>query len=176
MNNIMIDIETLGIRVTAPIVSIGACYFDPLTGKIGETYERLLDWREEAYDRRPEPATVSWWLSQSKQARKSILGPPDCTLPRALDELTIFCNEADYIWCTSIQLDIGALENAFESFNIAIPWNFRMLRDARTLMDIAQKLGMKKPPRIGLHHDPLDDAVWQVAAVSKLWKQIFRKK
>ncbi len=35
MNNLMLDIETLGVSMDAPLISIGAVFFEPLTGKWG---------------------------------------------------------------------------------------------------------------------------------------------
>lgn len=34
MNNLMIDLETMGKKPNAPVVSIGAVFFDPQSGKL----------------------------------------------------------------------------------------------------------------------------------------------
>lgn len=44
MNNLMIDLETMGKNKDAPIVSIGAVFFTPETGDIGQEFIRLLAW------------------------------------------------------------------------------------------------------------------------------------
>mgnify|MGYP003294177973 CR=1 FL=1 len=43
MNNLMIDLETMGKNKDAPIVSIGAVFFTPETGDIGQ--ESSSHWR-----------------------------------------------------------------------------------------------------------------------------------
>ncbi len=35
MNNLMVDLETMGKKPNAPVVSIGAVFFDPQSGEIG---------------------------------------------------------------------------------------------------------------------------------------------
>ncbi|HAU5802086.1 3'-5' exonuclease [Citrobacter freundii] len=38
MNNLMIDLETMGKKPNAPIVSIGAVFFDPQSGELGQEF------------------------------------------------------------------------------------------------------------------------------------------
>ncbi|HFW3715890.1 TPA: 3'-5' exonuclease, partial [Salmonella enterica subsp. enterica serovar 6,7:y:-] len=38
MNNLMIDLETMGKKPNAPIVSIGGVFFDPQSGEIGHEF------------------------------------------------------------------------------------------------------------------------------------------
>lgn len=38
MNNLMIDLETMGKKPNAPVVSIGAVFFDPQSGEIGPEF------------------------------------------------------------------------------------------------------------------------------------------
>ncbi|MFM2590025.1 3'-5' exoribonuclease domain-containing protein [Vibrio sp. TBV020] len=42
MKNLMIDLETMGNSSNAAIVSIGACFFEPSTGEIGEKFSRII--------------------------------------------------------------------------------------------------------------------------------------
>lgn len=39
MNHLMIDLETMGSGPYAPIISIGAVFFDPNTGAIGDDFQ-----------------------------------------------------------------------------------------------------------------------------------------
>jgi len=41
--DIMLDIETMGIRPTSAIVQLGACYFDRITGEIGDKFFMRTD-------------------------------------------------------------------------------------------------------------------------------------
>ena len=38
MNHLMIDLETMGNKPTAPIVAIGAVFFDPKNGELGAEF------------------------------------------------------------------------------------------------------------------------------------------
>ncbi|EOK3105399.1 3'-5' exonuclease, partial [Escherichia coli] len=42
MNNLMIDLETMGKNKDAPIVSIGAVFFTPETGDIGQEFYTVV--------------------------------------------------------------------------------------------------------------------------------------
>ncbi len=44
MNNLMIDLETMGKNKDAPIVSIGAVFFTPETGASDKNSMRLSAW------------------------------------------------------------------------------------------------------------------------------------
>ena len=43
MNDVMVDLETLSTKPNAAIVSIGAVFFDPKTGELGDTYYQVID-------------------------------------------------------------------------------------------------------------------------------------
>lgn len=45
MNNLMIDLETMGKNKDAPIVSIGAVFFTPETGDIGQEFYTVVAWK-----------------------------------------------------------------------------------------------------------------------------------
>ncbi|OFC62613.1 3'-5' exonuclease [Candidatus Erwinia dacicola] len=69
MNNIMIDIETLGKKRGCPVLSIAAVQFDPLSGKTGDIfYERMSIDAALSYGM-PETSTLQWWDRQSAEAR-----------------------------------------------------------------------------------------------------------
>ena len=39
----MIDLETLGTAANAPVIAIGAVFFDPNTGTLGDTFDAAID-------------------------------------------------------------------------------------------------------------------------------------
>lgn len=43
MKHVMLDLETMGSGPRAAIVAIGACCFEPETGRIGETFYQAID-------------------------------------------------------------------------------------------------------------------------------------
>lgn len=42
MNNLMIDLETMGKKPNAPIVSIGAVFFNPQSGELGPEFYAVV--------------------------------------------------------------------------------------------------------------------------------------
>ncbi len=75
MNNLMIDLETMGKNKDAPIVSIGAVFFTPETGDIGQEFYTVVS-LESAMEQgaTPDGDTILWWLKQSlKHELQSVL-------------------------------------------------------------------------------------------------------
>ncbi len=171
MNDLMIDIETLGNGDDAAVVSIGACFFDPVTGKIGETFHVKAD----IVSVPPvglDPSTVKWWLQQSKEAQDKL------TSGTVLfeDMLSAFIRFIDKNstcfkvkpWGNGATFDITLLQSAFRGVNSVIPWRFWNVRDVRTIVDLGTRIGVdvKKVEFDGVPHDALDDAKHQVKYVS----------
>ena len=72
MNNIMLDLETMGSGPRAAIVSIGAVFFDLQTGELGAEFEVAVDLRESVKFGEMNADTVLWWLEQSDEARRQV--------------------------------------------------------------------------------------------------------
>ncbi|WP_054413031.1 exonuclease, partial [Escherichia albertii] len=64
--HLMIDLETMGKNPDAPIISIGAIFFDPQTGDMGPEFSKTVDLETAGgvIDR----DTIKWWLKQSREA------------------------------------------------------------------------------------------------------------
>ncbi|EFK0619947.1 exonuclease, partial [Escherichia coli] len=69
--HLMIDLETMGKNPDAPIISIGAIFFDPQTGDMGPEFSKTidLDTAGGVIDR----DTMKWWLKQSREAQSAIM-------------------------------------------------------------------------------------------------------
>ena len=169
--DIMCDIESLGTLPNSAIISIGAVAFDYNSGINSKFYKVVkpdLTKYSVTYD------TIKWWMKQSEEA-KTVFS--DSTLS-TFDALYIFRSwlsslTIQHIWAHPSSFDLVILENAFRKENIEVPWNYKQLRDSRTLLDIA---GVKIT-KIGVQHNALDDAIAQAEAVInarnliELWKQ-----
>lgn len=73
MNHLMIDLETMGSGPYAPIISIGAVFFEPNGGPIGDDF--LVNVSLESSMRfraRPDASTILWWMEQDEAARKAL--------------------------------------------------------------------------------------------------------
>ncbi|EES0772390.1 TPA: RecE family exodeoxyribonuclease, partial [Escherichia coli] len=69
-DHLMIDLETMGKNPDAPIISIGAIFFDPQTGDMGPEFSKTIDLETAGgvIDR----DTIKWWLKQSREAQSAI--------------------------------------------------------------------------------------------------------
>lgn len=168
MKDIMIDIETLGVRSSAMILQIGACYFDRNTGEIGDTF--LVNIKTPKHlGFTVDIDTIAWWFQQSNEARESVLGN-QVHIENAIRDLYDFCDRDDTnIWCHAT-FDMPIILHAFEVVGLKFPIHFRRMRDIRTLMDIADHKSEKV--REGVHHNGLDDAKFQVAYVVEALNKI----
>ncbi|CAM7540570.1 3'-5' exoribonuclease Rv2179c-like domain-containing protein [Citrobacter freundii] len=82
--HLMVDLETMGSGPDAPIVSIGAVYFDPSTGNTGAEFYQVVSLESSmSFGMKPDASTIQWWLKQSSEARSAILvdGPWGCVKP-----------------------------------------------------------------------------------------------
>lgn len=175
MEHIMIDLETLGILPTAPILQIAACYFDPETGKIGKCFDHVLDWQTNGYGT-IERETIAWWLIQNKSAGAPLVNritTPIKWIGAELNEFVKIEGSAKYIWCTAPLTDLGCIKNLYNAYDWKLPWNHRMYRDARTMIDLARRLDCPKPKVNGIKHTGMYDCKWAVAGVSAAWQRIF---
>ncbi|WP_419180730.1 3'-5' exoribonuclease domain-containing protein, partial [Escherichia coli] len=89
-DHLMIDLETMGKNPDAPIISIGAIFFDPQTGDMGPEFSKTVDLETAGgvIDR----DTIKWWLKQSREAQSAIM-TDEIPLDDALLQLREFIDE-----------------------------------------------------------------------------------
>ncbi|HHS8568169.1 TPA: RecE family exodeoxyribonuclease, partial [Escherichia coli] len=89
-DHLMIDLETMGKNPDAPIISIGAIFFDPQTGDMGPEFSKTIDL--ETADGVIDRDTIKWWLKQSREAQSAIM-TDEIPLDDALLQLREFIDE-----------------------------------------------------------------------------------
>lgn len=157
----MIDLETFSTKHNAAIIQIGACYFDRTTGEIGKTFKVNISPKDSVvFGADIDPDTVTWWMKQSDAARESVLKESGVSLKDALDSFNIFLQGTQNVW-SHATFDFPIIMNNFIMAGIAPKINFRMARDIRTLTNLAN-LPHTESKRSGIHHDALDDCLFQV--------------
>lgn len=175
MNNIMIDLETMGTGQNSLVIAIGAVFFDPDTGDLGEEFYTNIDWQS-GIDAGLEinADTVKWWLEQNSTAIKAILAPGK-QIDTALEYfyLWISANAKSpsyvYPWGNGATFDISLLENAYNKVGERLPWKFWNVRDCRTVEYLAKGLVNKKDISfVGTQHNALDDAKYQATYISQM--------
>lgn len=172
--HLMIDLETMGKKSNAPIVVIGAVFFDPQTGEIGPTFYIVIS-LVDAMDTGavPDGSTIEWWLAQSSEARSAIL-VDQVKLVDALIQFREFINEYSdeefvQVWGNGATFDNTILRTSYERLNIPCPWRYYNDRDVRTIIELGKTIGFDARTVIlfeGVRHHALDDARHQAKYVT----------
>ena len=176
---VAIDLETLSTSPAAVMLSIGAVAVCESTGT------RLQFYAATSVDSQPgrktDASTLIWWDKQSTEAHKAFdyAHSEDCPpLSQALDQLTDWLGKLGethdvYVWGNGADFDIGILSHAYKEISNFVPWDFRKVRDMRTLYDLTLRFGLTiSVPRVGTHHNALDDAQFQADVVMESLRQL----
>lgn len=177
---VMVDIETLGKTVDAPVLSIGAVIFNNRTGFID--YENALDLRISPEDAlrhgRPDASTIKWWMEQSPEAQTAAFGGEMSSEQATMQLMHWYVTRADGapVWANGSDFDIAILGNLFRKVcpaAFAWPLQYNAARDMRTLKDTCRQLGVEvhnPPDREG--HVALEDAIWQAQWVCNAYAEL----
>ncbi len=176
MKDLMIDLETLGTQVNAPIVAVGACFFDIKTGEIGKTFDATIDLTQALRYGKMSGDTLKWWLSQGDEARQKVARGRS-------DPIKVYNAFCDFVasggsgvrpWGNGASFDISMLEFSMARvIERTPPWDFWNIRDCRTIKHLATDMRLSAPPeRNGVHHTALDDAIHQAEWVSHYWREM----
>ncbi|MGA1831611.1 3'-5' exonuclease [Rhizobium wenxiniae] len=177
--DLMIDLETLGNKVNAPIFAIGAVYFNPETGELGETFEGAIDLEDAMRYGKPDGSTIKWWLGQGDSARqKAIRGRH--TSVQVFEAFYSFCGKHGSNvcpWGNGATFDISMLEYSFgRILDKTAPWKFWNIQDCRTIKRVAGGIVNYDGQLEGTAHTALDDAIHQAKYVSCYWQGLRGKK
>lgn len=175
MKDLMIDIETMGNRFDAPILSIGAVYFDIESGTTGASFYKRVDPSDAFNYGKPHGDTLRWWMSQGDEARKSAMSGKD-KLADTLIALAEFTLPKVSVWGNGPSFDMTIIEHGMARCGVKVPWDFWNINCCRTIKRIASAQGWTMPVRAGVHHDALDDSRYQAVWVSSAWKFIGGKR
>ncbi|MEQ9938743.1 MULTISPECIES: 3'-5' exonuclease [Pectobacterium] len=185
MNNVMIDIETMGANPNAPICSIGAVFFNPKTGELGEQFYCRVDFENDMLNGAvPDGDTIKWWLRQSSDARAELISDDATPIWGALSAFSDWLTDNAEslktleVWTNGPSFDCTILKTAFERTDIDVPWNYLNERDVRTMKEVALSLWGCTPAieLVGAIHNALHDAINQAALVSAVMSRLVRNK
>jgi hypothetical protein len=184
MKHLMIDLETMDNKPTSAIASIGAVFFNPETGEMGEQfYQRVSLSSCVEHGLTIGADTVQWWMRQDAEARSELLNDDCIDLPLALACLEAFISEhADpthvQVWGNGAAFDNVILRNAAEKCGYTDPlWIYWNDRDVRTVIELSKTLGLNVRNIIkfeGVQHHALYDAVHQAKIVSYVWLYLIK--
>lgn len=175
--DVMIDLETLGLRPDCPIVSIGAVQFNIDTGEVNnKAYYRRVEWINDQLDRPLSRDTVKWWLEQDPAAQAELTNREGAVkLKLALKQLEDFIPKGARIWANGATFDPIILDDAYQNQGGRVPpWGFRNVRDCRTIKDAAETTGWdsRQFNMGGQFHNALDDCIFQIKWTCSAWQRV----
>lgn len=187
MNNVMLDLETLGNGSNAAIISIGAVFFDPLSGELGADFYQTVDIESAMKYGKVDASTIKWWMKQDDPARAVFNDPHSIGICTALAEFSEWLmtnvspkgnhGQLDVnVWGNGATFDNVILSNAYQAVNMNRPWPYWGDRDVRTIVELGKTLRGIDPKRdlefIGTAHNALDDAKHQARYVSAIYQAL----
>lgn len=168
--DVMIDLETMGLRAGCAILSIGAVTFS--NEGLGATFHKAINLRScTSVGLTIDADTVNWWMGQSDAARKAAF-PADA---QPLNEVLIAfwqwyrLQGGTRIWAHGAASDIPWLEAAYDRTFLQAPWVYHEARCARTLYSLADAWPDESK---GTLHNALDDATNQAEAAIRALRKL----
>ena len=178
--DVMVDIETLGVTESAPVLSIGAVLFDADgEGTVGEPFHVHLEVSDNVEGEKIEVGAVLWWLQQGEAARKLVTDATRLPVATCLEQFIAFASQGledpsqVRMWANSPSFDFILLRACLKRHAPELKWPFSPFveRDVRT----ALRLTRTRVDRSGLtSHSALDDAIMQSRAVQEAKKKARR--
>ena len=177
------DLETLGTSPDSKILSVGAVAVCEGTGQRRRFYSICNANAQPG--RTVSRSTLDWWSKQSDAARAAFDEAYKQEAPmlvNVLNDLTQWVGDLGlthdvFVHGNGANFDVAMLEHAYKQVSDFVPWNFRHVRDMRTLRDICLRLGLEPAikasvQRVGVHHNALDDAEYQANIVIESLRQL----
>jgi len=178
MENVMVDLETLGTRPGCAILSIGAVRFgaSKLSDESGsrglgaEFYTVVNRASCAQVHLREERGTLDWWSRQALEARVILAQVDDLDLAVPIsDALMAFARflepDAPCVWGNGADFDNPILAMAYAACRMPQPWKPYNGRCYRTLKSLRPDV---KLVRTGTYHNALDDARTQAEHAVRL--------
>lgn len=171
MNDLMVDIETLGTGPNSVILSIGAVEFDPVTGKTFDGFFIKINSKDcYKHGLQSDIDTIVWWIKQKPNLHDFGQG---YNLKYSLEQFIYFIitHRADNIWANSPSFDLVILKNAFNKVDLQAPWNFRDEKDVRTVSSLFPEI-KQNCEFIGERHNSIDDCKHQIRYLCQMLNKI----
>ena len=134
--HIIVDIETLGTEPGCPILEIAAAVL--YNKGVEKAFHARIDLDSNIAHGQTKLSkdTLVWWMNKREQLLSLLNNgrPFDVALKEFSQWLTdISWDSGLYFWAKSPQFDYGILEDAFKKLDLRVFWNYRSIRDIRTI-------------------------------------------
>lgn len=183
LNHLMLVVKTMDTKPSAVITSIGAVFFDPVTGVTGEQFYRCIRLDNNAVRGRSLGIeTFMWWLNQPSVAQAELRNEQRYDLDVVIKEFILFLQKnADkqrlQVWSKGPSFSCGVMGHAIDSYNLGELWHFWNERDVCTVIELANVLGLNISESVkydGARHHSLYSAIYQAKVVAYIWSHILK--
>jgi hypothetical protein len=178
MIDVMIDLETGDTTPSSVILSIGACRFDQYSDDMDDSaFYAVVDIQGQIDLGRTFSAdTLRFWMQQPAAAKEIWFDKEAVPLEDALLGLKEWIDPRRDTrpWSMGAGFDLPILEHAYRSFGVEPPWLFWKaccMRHHKNLPNA--KIVYDNVPRMGVHHNAMDDAIHQARAAQAINKALF---
>ncbi len=164
----MIDLETLGNTPGCVVLSISIVCIEDVTLNntwylnVGSQLGKGLHIDQETHD---------WWMNQNSNVRRRTFAGNQIGNALVIKDILAYIVthfSTDYqIWSDSPRLDYGCLDALLRAYGIKYPFFYRNERCLRTLMRIADELGVSYTP-LAKTHDSYEDCVSQITTFKEI--------
>lgn len=184
----MLDLETLGKNHNPVLTQLACVAFDPWTGKVHSTFNRLIDPQSCARvglscgGEDATGTTLDFWLSQPKEVFnkvivKSMLEGDDVV--QVLKDFTAWVEQvkkdlkvkSGKFYGNGPAADCVWMRSSYKACGLEAPWKYWDDVDVRTYTDILRRDFDFDPkteiPFEGNKHDAIDDCIHQIKTVVK---------
>ena len=175
----MADLETLGNRNNAVILSIGACHFFPHGDDVQRDAFEVFVKPESCVEIGMEldVSTVMWWMGsacKNGEERARMNEARDIMIEKqqravhirdALHRFSAWIGQDKPVWGNGATFDNVILRNAYRLAGIECPWSFWNDRCYRTMKNLAPSIKMV---REGVHHSAMWDAISQAKHLQQI--------
>lgn len=169
MTDMIVDIETLGKSHNCVIIQLAALFFDR-EGNLGKEFTMNINIDScLKLGMTVDGETISWWFQKKPEALQAVITNPKL-LTEVLSAFNNFALDARSVWCHK-DFDAPKLNNAFRRCNTAPVYNYKMVKDLRTAVDLGE-IDISKFKMDGILHNGLDDCKFEVKYLVEAMKKI----
>ncbi len=165
----MVDLETLDVKTTSTILTLGAVRFDPYNEQpMKELYLRVDVDSQDKLGCTVSDDTLKWWNQQDTSIMEEAFNPRDrIPIHEVINQFHALAWGCSHFWSHGATFDLMILQNIYDKLGRAYPWNFWEMRDTRTLCELAAP-DMPQDAK----HNALEDAKRQAIGVRNVYKKL----
>lgn len=166
----MVDLETLDVKSTATVLTLGAVRFDPFSNSpMKELYLRVDIDSQDKLGCTVDDNTLKWWNQQDVSIMEEAFDPRDrIPIHEVINQFHALAWNCDAFWSHGATFDLMILQNLYDKLGRTYPWQYWQMRDTRTLFDIGYDPDMPQ----GSKHNALEDAKRQAVGVRNVYRKL----